>query len=107
MSVASKRLAAVASALALAGILLLVALADPALAADTTRIGENLGAEVKSWGKALLFGVAALVGLPAMARRDPKEALLIGGIALILGGFLFAPEQMESIIRGLMKTVAG
>jgi hypothetical protein len=106
MSIAHKGLVAAAIALAAAGFLLL-ALADPALAADTSRIGENLGDEVRSWGKALLMGTVALVGLPALVRRDLAQSLVIALIALVLGGFLFADEQVRSIITGLWRTIAG
>ncbi|HET6449048.1 MAG TPA: hypothetical protein VFG31_08060 [Conexibacter sp.] len=78
-----------------------------AVAAGTSRIGANLGDEVRSWGKALLLGVATLVGLPALARRDLGQSLTIGAIVIVIGGFIFADSSVKAVIETLWSTIGG
>ena len=63
------RLIAVAGAAALVAVLMLVVLVEPSLA-GTSQVGKNVGHEVKTWATALLLGVAALVAIPLLAKRD-------------------------------------
>jgi cobalamin synthase len=80
--------------------------AEPAMA-DPSDVGENLGEEVQSWGAALLLGVAALVGLPALAKRELNQALVILMIVLVLGGFIYAGDTVQQVIESLWQTMAG
>jgi hypothetical protein len=99
-------------AMALAVLLVLLAV-HPALAAPdpsggdgkTSQIGTNLGNEVRSWAKALLLGVAALVGLPALAKRDLSQSLVIAVIVLVVGGFIFADGTVKTVIQSLWSTI--
>ena len=93
------------AALLVAGLLAL-ALAEPATA-DTSDVGRNLGRELRSWGTALLFGVAALVAIPALFRRDFKEALGILAIVILVGGFVFAPETVRAVLTDLWHVLPG
>jgi hypothetical protein len=95
----------VAIAVGLIAVLMLVVLVEPALA--ESKIGRNLGKEVKSWAAALLLGTAALVGLPALAKRDMSQSLVIALIAVVLGGFVFAQGTITNVIRGLWQAVGG
>ncbi|HEV2786367.1 MAG TPA: hypothetical protein VGV67_08275 [Solirubrobacteraceae bacterium] len=61
-------IAAAATAIAL----IALAAAEPAVAASD--LGRNLGNEIKTWATALLLGVAALVAIPVLARRDVTAA---------------------------------
>lgn len=88
----------------LLGALLALWLAEPAVA-DTSDVGRNLGRELKSWGSALLFGVAALVAIPALFRRDFKEALVILGIVVLVGGFVFAPETVRAVLTDIWRVL--
>lgn len=101
-----KHLALVVLALALTALLATagVAYAEPA---DTSKIGQNLGNEVKSWAKALLLGVACLVGLPALAKRDLSQSLVIATIVIVLGGFIFAGGTVTRVIESLWNTIGG
>ena len=92
--------AAIASAVTLS----LIAV-DNAVA--TSEIGRNVGQEVASWGKWLLFGVAGLVALPAMARRDLAGILVIAAMVIVAGGFVFAPAAVEDTIVSLWKSFQG
>jgi len=77
--------------------LLAVAGADPALA-ETSNLGRNLGNEVKTWATALLLGVAALVAIPLLARRDVNGGLVLALLVVVLGGFAFAQGSVKQVI---------
>ena len=77
--------------------LLAVAVAEPALA-ETSDLGRNLGNEVKTWATALLLGVAALVAIPVLARRDVNGGLVLALLVLVLGGFAFAQGSVKQVI---------
>ncbi|GAC1317504.1 MAG: hypothetical protein NVSMB25_05250 [Thermoleophilaceae bacterium] len=87
--------------------LLAVALADPALAASTSDIGRNIGREVNSWGKAILLGLAGLLAIPVLAKRDISGGLMLLLLVLIVGGFVFAQGTVEHAITGVWHAVAG
>jgi hypothetical protein len=69
--------------------------------------GTNIGNIVKAWGAALLLGVAGLMGLAALARRNIGEGLTLLAIVVIVGGFVFAPEQVKAFIRSLWQPISG
>jgi len=85
---------------------LLTVTAAPALAA-TSEIGRNVGDEVRSWATALILGVAALVGLPVLFRRDVNGGLVLALLVIVIGGFVFAPTAVRGVIRGLWNAVGG
>jgi type II secretory pathway component PulF len=99
---------------ALVTVLMVLMVVDPALAektsttadsGSTTNIGQNLGREVQSWGSALLLGVAALVGLPALAKRDLGQSMVVAMITIVLGGFIFAGDTVKTMIDSIWSTV--
>lgn len=91
---------------ALVAVVLLSAIAvDNALA--TSEIGRNVGQEINSWGKWLVLGVAGLVALPAMSRRDLPGVLIIAAMTLVAGGFVFAPGAVEDVIVSLWQSFKG
>ena len=97
---------ALLTAVGIAALLLLVAPAVPALA-DTSRIGKNLGDEVRSWATALILGVAALVGLPILLKRDVSGGLVLAVLVIVVGGFVFAPNAVRLVIRSLWNAIGG
>ncbi len=88
-------------------LLALVALAVvPAAAlADTSKIGKNLGDEVKALATALFLGVAALVAIPVLTRRDVNGGLVIALLVVILGGFVFAQGSVKQVIVELWRAI--
>jgi len=78
---------------------------EPSFAASD--IGKNVGSEVTSWAKGLLLGTAALVGLPALLRRDVGQGFVIVLIVVLVGGFVYAGGQVQNTIETMWKTVAG
>ncbi|WP_158276810.1 hypothetical protein [Paraconexibacter algicola] len=81
--------------------------AVPALAlAETSDVGQNLGEEIKTWATTLLLGVAALVSIPVLAKRDINGGLVLALLVMIVGGFAFAPDQVKGVIVSLWGSVA-
>lgn len=79
---------------------------DPQLAlAKTSDIGKNVGEEVRSWATTLLLGVAALVSIPVLARRDVNGGLVLALLVLIVGGFVFAQGEVKDIISSLWQAI--
>lgn len=95
-----------ATTVAVLAALLALVLVEPALA-KTSDVGKNIGDEVKAWGAALLLGVACLVGLPALAKREVSQSLVIALIVFVLGGFIFASEQVKGVIDSLWNAFGG
>lgn len=87
-------------------LVVLAALAAPALA-QSSDIGRNVGREVSAWAKALLFGVVALVALPTIAKRDVAGGMVLAFLAVIVGGFAFAPDTVKTVIDAIWRSIAG
>jgi hypothetical protein len=85
--------------------LLFAVLAEPAVAAS--EVGRNVGREIDAWAKAILLGVVALVALPAIARRDLAQGLVVALMAVLVGGFVFAPGAVKDMIAGLWRAIGG
>ena len=102
----SRLLRAALVTLVAATAVLLVMPAVPALA-DTSQVGRNVGNEVRSWATALILGVAALVGLPVLFRRDVSGGLVLAVLVIVVGGFVFAPNAVRLVIRGLWNAISG
>lgn len=85
-----------------------LALLDPMPAlADTSQIGRNVGEEVRSWATALIFGVAAMVGIPIIFKRDVSGGLVLALLVVVVGGFVFAPTVVRLVIRALWNAIGG
>ncbi|MTD43789.1 hypothetical protein GKE82_05575 [Conexibacter sp. W3-3-2] len=68
--------------------------AVPALAlAETSDVGQNLGEEIKTWATTLLLGVAALVSIPVLAKRDINGGLVLALLVMIVGGSRSPPTR--------------
>ena len=91
---------------AVAGALALVLLAEPALA-QTSDVGRNVGRELKAWATAILLGVAALVAIPVLAKRDVNGGLVLVLLVILVGGFVFAPSEVRTVINGLWRAIGG
>ena len=83
---------------------ILAALAAPALA-ETSNIGRNVGDEIRSWATALILGVAAVVGIPVLLRRDVNGGLVLALLVVVVGGFVFASAVVRQIIRAIWLAI--
>ena len=88
------------------GVLLTLLLAEPALA-QTSDVGRNVGREVRTWATALLLGIAGLVAIPVLAKRDVNGGLVLVLLVVLVGGFVFAPESVKAVIDGLWRAIGG
>ena len=94
----------VAIALAMAAALVAVAV-EPALA-QTSEVGRNVGREVVAWGRNLLLGVAALVGIPVLLRQDFAGGLKLLLLVVLVGSFVFASPEVRAMIGSLARAIA-
>jgi hypothetical protein len=83
--------------------------AATASADGTTAIeaGNKIGGIVKAWGSALLLGIAGIMGLAALARRSVGEGLTLLVVVIIVGGFVFAPDQVKGFIQSIWQPFNG
>ena len=88
------------------GLLLALLLAEPALA-QTSDVGRNVGREVRTWASALLLGIAGLVAIPVLAKRDVNGGLVLVLLVVLVGGFVFAQESVRAVINGLWRAIGG
>ena len=73
----------------------------------TSDIGRHVGAEVKTWATTLLLGVAGLVAIPVLARRDVNGGVILALLVVLVGGFAFAPDAVKHAIESLWHAIAG
>jgi hypothetical protein len=85
--------------------LLAAALGAADAMADPGQFGKNLGDQVKSLSTGLFLAVAGLVTLPILGRRDVNGGVVLAGLVVVLGGFIFAQDMVKSVIVDLWKTL--
>ncbi len=95
---------AVLAALALS---LAVLIAPDLALADTSDVGRNVGREIKTWATAILLGVAGLVAIPVLAKRDVNGGLVLVLLVVLVGGFVFATGTVRSVISELWRAIGG
>jgi hypothetical protein len=69
--------------------------------------GTNVGNALLAWAKALLFAIAAIMGIGALVKRSVGEGVTILIIVLILGAFIYDQADTENLIRNLWGAVGG
>ena len=81
-------------------------LAVPAWAAgDGERIGENVGDLLGGWAKSLYIGIAAVVALVFLLNRKFADLAIFMVAALMVGGFVMAPNDIAGVVRDIWQTV--
>ena len=87
---------------------LLLSLATSALAAgDGEQVGKNLGELLGGWSKSLYGGIAGLVALVFLLNRRFADLAVFMVAAVLVGGFVMAPGDIASTVRGIWHTLAG
>ena len=93
--------AAICAAAALAGVH-----ADAAFAAaDITNAGRNIGDTARAWAGSLFAGGTAIAACLYALQRKVGPTLVFAGMALLVGGFIFAPSVVQDASESLWKTV--
>src|SRR3954470_24231547 len=83
-------------------------LAAPAYAAgDGEKVGENVGNLLGGWAKNLYVGIAAVVALVFLLNRKFADLAVFMLAALIVGGFVMAPNDVAGTIRDIWATITG
>jgi hypothetical protein len=85
--------------------LLVAAVGATSAMADPGQFGKNLGDQVKSLSTGLFLAVAGLVTLPILGRRDVNGGVVLAGLVVVLGGFIFAQDMVKHVIVDLWKTL--
>ena len=99
-------LAGIAVAITASILLLALALA-PEAAYAASGIGKRVGNEVETWGKAILLGVVGLVAIPVLMKRDVAGGAVLAGLAVLVGGFVFAEGAVKNVITSLWRAIGG
>ncbi len=83
-------------------------LVAPAMAAgDGERVGENIGNLLGGWAKSLYVGIAAVVALMFLMNRRFADLAVFMVAALIVGGFVMAPNDVAGTVRDIWQTITG
>ena len=53
------------------------------------------------------LGIAGLVAIPVLAKRDVNGGLVLVLLVVLVGGFVFAPESVKAVIDGLWRAIGG
>jgi hypothetical protein len=82
--------------------------ATGALAAgDGEKVGENVGKLLGGWAKSLYIGIAAIVALMFLFNRKFADLAIFMIAAIMVGGFVLAPQEVVNTVRGIWSTIAG
>ena len=83
-------------------------LAPVALAqGDGEKVGENIGNLLGGWAKSLYVGIAAVVALMFLLNRRFADLAVFMVAALIVGGFVMAPNDVAGTVQDIWKTITG
>src|SRR4051795_11484694 len=83
-------------------------LVAPAYAAgDGERVGENVGHLLGGWARSLYVGIAAVVALVFLLNRKFSDLAVFMCAALMVGGFVMAPNDIAGVVRDIWQTVTG
>ncbi len=100
-------LAPAAIAAGIAGALLVASALTPDAAMAASEVGKNIGKEIETWGKAILLGVVGLVAIPVLLKRDVAGGAVITALAVLVGGFVFAPGAVKGVISSIWRAIGG
>jgi hypothetical protein len=82
--------------------------APAALAAgDGERVGENIGNLLGGWAKSLYVGIAGVVALMFLLNRRFADMAVFMLAALVVGGFVMAPNDIAGTVRDIWHTITG
>ena len=74
---------------------------------DGEKVGENIGNLLGGWAKSLYVGIAAVVALMFLLNRRFADMAVFMVAALIVGGFVMAPNDVAGTVRDIWKTITG
>jgi hypothetical protein len=68
---------------------------------------QNLANELTHWAELVVIPIAALVALPALARRDVGQAFVVLIILVIVGAFAFDGPGVQRFVVTIANSVLG
>src|SRR3954464_5699175 len=74
-------------------------------AGDGEKVGENIGNLLGGWAKSLYVGIAAVVALVFLLNRRFADMAVFMLAALIVGGFVMAPNDIANTMRDIWQTI--
>jgi hypothetical protein len=83
----------------------LVAATDVLAAGQGERIGKNVGDLLGGWAKSLYVGIAAVVALMFLVSRRFADLAVFMIAALVVGGFVLAPNDVASTVESIWRTI--
>src|SRR3954470_17698385 len=81
--------------------------ASAAAAGDGEKRGGNIGNLLSAWAMNLYVGIAAVVALMFLLIRKFADLAVFMVAALIVGGFVMAPNDIAGTIRDIWATITG
>jgi hypothetical protein len=91
----------------LAGVFTLLAAAPAWAVGDGERVGENIGNLLGGWAKSLYVGIAGVVALMFLLNRRFADMAVFMLAALVVGGFVMAPNDIAGTVRDIWHTITG
>jgi hypothetical protein len=74
-------------------------------AGDGEKVGQNVGHLLGGWARSLYVGIVAIVALGFLINRKFTDLAVFVLAALLVGGFVLAPGEVASTIRGIWDTI--
>ena len=85
----------------------LVLVAPVYAAGEGEKVGQNIGNLLGGWAKSLYVGIAAVVALMFLLNRRFADLALFMLAAVLVGGFVMAPNDIAGMVRDIWSTVTG
>src|SRR3954463_1441907 len=83
-------------------------LAGPVYAAgDGEKVGENIGNLLGGWARSLYVGIAAIVALMFLLNRRFADLAVFMLAAVLVGGFVMAPDSIAGVVHDIWTTITG
>jgi hypothetical protein len=96
----------VIGSLALSATAWFVVLTSEALArGEGERLGENLGGLLGGWARSLYVGIVAVVALVFLLNRRFADLAVFMVAAVVVGGFVMAPNDIAATVRDIWHTI--
>ena len=83
-------------------------LAAPVYAAgDGEKVGQNIGNLLGGWARSLYVGIAAIVALMFLMNRRFADLAVFMLAAVLVGGFVMAPNDIAGMVHDIWSTISG
>src|SRR3954466_7166526 len=69
--------------------------------------GENVGNLLGGWAKSLYVGIAAVVALMFLMNRKFADLAVFMLAAVLVGGFVMAPNSIAGVVHDIWSTITG